>query len=349
MWIVIAFAVGCLSWWLTGRLTADEVRVAPLDRPNDRSLHHVPTPRSGGVAIGVSAVIGLLLVMLLSSPLEESSGRVEQLTWIASAALFLALISYVDDRTGLPVWLRLGCHALAASAVVVGGDVVLPALSVPGVGELGLGQASGPITFAFLLWMTNLYNFMDGMDGFAGGMTVIGFGLLAYWFWIGHQTVCFYIAAIVAAAALGFLIHNFPPAKIFMGDVGSIPIGFLAGSLAVFGYQKRVFDLWVPLVVLAPFIVDASVTLVRRLMRCEKIWDAHREHFYQRLVLIGWGHRKTVLVEYGVMGVCGILAVLYQEATEPLRLVILAGCLVLFLALAGLVTRLEGTRVGTVR
>jgi UDP-N-acetylmuramyl pentapeptide phosphotransferase/UDP-N-acetylglucosamine-1-phosphate transferase len=153
--------------------------------------------------------------------------------------------------------------------------------------------------------------------------------------------VLFAVAIIQAAAATGFLLHNFPPARIFMGDVGSISTGFLAGSLIVLGSREKVFDLWVPLVVFSPFILDATATLARRTFRCEKIWHAHREHYYQRLVLSGWSHRRTVLGEYAVMACCGILAILYHGAPEGWRLIILGTWVVLFLGLARLVDRIQ--------
>ena len=189
--------------------------------------------------------------------------------------------------------------------------------------------------------MANLYNFMDGMDGFAGGMTVIGFGLLGYLGWQAHHPVISVIATLQSAAAAGFLVHNFPPAKIFMGDVGSVSTGFLAAALIVLGCRDGVFDLWVPLIVFSPFILDATVTLARRAFHHEKVWEAHRDHYYQRLVLSGWGHRRTVLAEYGVMALCGGLALFYQYASEAWRLVVLGAWGIVFLYFALAVRGLE--------
>ena len=165
-----------------------------------------------------------------------------------------------------------------------------------------------PFTSLFTVWMINLYNFMDGMDGFAGGMAVIGFSTLAWLGWAdsGFATFCL----IVAAASTGFLIHNFPPAKIFLGDTGSTALGFLAASCSLWGASAGLFPFWVALLVFSPFIADATVTLLRRLLRGEKVWEAHRSHYYQRLVLLGWGHRRTVLAEYALMLACAGSALL---------------------------------------
>ena len=119
-----------------------------------------------------------------------------------------------------------------------------------------------------------------------------------------------------------------------MGDVGSVTSGFLCGALIILGCRDRVFDLWVPFILFSPFILDATITLISRVWQREKIWVAHRTHYYQRLVLSGWGHRKTVLAEYAVMALCGGLAVLYHEVSEEWRLVILGFWGLLFLSLA---------------
>lgn len=346
MWIVLACGVGLLSWRLTDWLAGRASTFGPIDHPNDRSLHHSPTPRTGGAAIVVSALVGIIAWSLIARWTGGESALVSHplpgIIWILGGSLFLAGISFLDDRKGLPVGIRFGCHLLAACGVIFGGEVVMHSLALPGLGAIEFGWAASPLTLAFLLWMTNLYNFMDGMDGFAGGMTVAGFGLMGYFFWIGDQPVASGIAMFQAAAAAGFLLHNFPPARIFMGDVGSISTGFLAGSLAVLGSRERSFDLWVSLLVFSPFILDASVTLLRRALRREKLWRAHREHYYQRLVLSGWSHRRAVLAEYAVMGACGLLALLYHAAAERQRLIILGVWGVLFLALAGLVDRAQG-------
>ena len=348
MWILFACGVGLFSWWLTDRLADKASMLGPIDHPNDRSLHHLPTPRTGGVAIVVSAFIGVVVWSTTAGWTDgESTGRLDRFPEVISilgGTLFLAIVSFLDDRKGLAVLIRFGCHLIAACGAVFGGGVIISSITVPGWGGFELGWAAAPMTLAFLLWMTNLYNFMDGMDGFAGGMTVVGFGLMGYFFWISHHPMMFGIAVIQAAAATGFLVHNFPPARIFMGDVGSISTGFLAGGLIVLGCREKVFDLWVPLVVFSPFIVDATVTLVRRALRHEKIWLAHREHYYQRFVLSGWSHRQTVLMEYGLMLLCGCLAILYQNLTDAWRLAILAIWSMIFVAGGTMVSRLEQRR-----
>jgi UDP-N-acetylmuramyl pentapeptide phosphotransferase/UDP-N-acetylglucosamine-1-phosphate transferase len=261
--------------------------------------------------------------------------------WFIAAALLVGAVSFWDDRVGLPAGLRFGVHSAAAVVVVVGAGLTVPQISFPMIGTWSLGPFGPPLAVLFLLWMTNLYNFMDGMDGFAGGMTVIGFGFLAYVAYRGGQPSLAALALLVIAATAGFLVYNMPPARIFMGDVGSASLGFLAGALSLQGVQEQVFDMWVPVLIFSPFLADATTTLLQRLLRGEKVWQAHREHYYQRLVLSGWSHRKTVLVEYVLMIASGGSALFYIQAGEKGRFGILAGWTLLYVTLARGVSRVE--------
>jgi UDP-N-acetylmuramyl pentapeptide phosphotransferase/UDP-N-acetylglucosamine-1-phosphate transferase len=154
--------------------------------------------------------------------------------------------------------------------------------------------------------MTNLYNFMDGSDGLAGGMAAFGFSSLALAAWLSDALGLAVFCASVAAAALAFLRFNFPLARVFMGDAGSIPLGFLAATLGILGVLQNLWPMLFPLLVFSPFIVDASLTLLRRGIAREKVWQAHRSHYYQRLVRMGWSHRRLALGEYALMAASGV-------------------------------------------
>ncbi len=325
----VVLAVVIVSWWLSGRLANRESRLFVLDHPNERSLHDRPTPRTGGVAILTGLLCGLVLAVLVGVPLKGGSDHAlfgwPASVWIVLLTYGIGVVSFLDDRGGVPISVRFGVHLLAALILVLGARLWIPALSLPVLGSVDLGWLAVPASIGFLVWMTNLYNFMDGMDGFAGGMAVAGGGLLAWFGWAAGHGFLFCMALSVAAAAVGFLIHNFPPARIFMGDAGSASLGFLFGSLMLLGVHDRVFDLWVPIMLFSPFIVDATVTLIRRAVRGERIWEAHRSHYYQRLVLLGWGHRRTVCAEYAFMALCGTLAWGYQVADDRIRLAVLGG------------------------
>jgi UDP-N-acetylmuramyl pentapeptide phosphotransferase/UDP-N-acetylglucosamine-1-phosphate transferase len=163
--------------------------------------------------------------------------------------------------------------------------------------------------------MTNLYNFMDGANGLAGGMAVIGFGALSAAAWLGDAPGLAAFCAAIAAAALAFLRFNFPSARLFMGDAGSIPLGFFAATLGISGAMRGAWPWLFPLLVFSPFIVDASVTLARRALRGEKIWQAHRSHYYQRVVLLGATHRQLALGAYALMLVMAALAFVLRAST----------------------------------
>ena len=293
--------------WLLTRL-----RIV-LDTPNDRSLHHSPKPRAGGLGLLSGVALGAI----------ASVGVLYPVIWIA---LGLALLSFIDDRGHLPVLIRLSGHVLASVAVVfLIGDRSHPVLL--------------PFFFLGLAWMTNLYNFMDGADGLAGGMTVFGFVAYALAAGLqGHHEIGL-VSICVAAAAAGFLVFNFPPARIFLGDVGSIPIGFLAGALGFQGWRAGAWPIVFPVVVFAPFILDATVTLVRRAIRNQPVWRAHRGHYYQRLILSGWTHRRTALVEYALMAVCAVAGI-YMVFSDLSAQFMVAGVLaILLIALMAVVDR----------
>lgn len=290
---VLAFAVALAI----SRRLARRPLAALIDRPNERSLHSVPTPRSGGIAIAVA--LGCAIVVVAAAGV-----RLPGAGWIAAGAAIVAGVSFADDLSHVSPALRLALH-LAAAGLALGAGLVPAAFVLPGV-SVGLGAVAGSV-FAVLLiaWLVNLYNFMDGMDGFAGGMAVIGFGCLAS---LGARAGDQHFAAAtacIAAASAGFLVTNFPPARIFMGDVGSSLLGFLAGIAILTADARGVAPAWVGVLVFSPFVVDATVTLARRVIRREPFWRAHKSHYYQRLVELGWGHRRTVLVEYAVMLAAG--------------------------------------------
>ena len=293
----LAFTVALGSTWLLSR---SDIQLNPLDRPNVRSLHDHPMPRTGGLALLASLGITVPPAWVYFGP---NGG----LGLPALGVALLGVVSYADDRWVLPPWSRLIAHFAAASLLIPGG-FAMQQVQLPVMGALPLGVLGIPLTVLFVVWCINLYNFMDGMDGFAGGMGVIGFTIVALLAHRGGHGALAVIALLVVAANLGFLAFNFPPARIFMGDAGSIPMGFLVAWTALWGVRDRLFPLWVPVLIFSPFIVDATATLIRRMWRGEPFWHAHCSHYYQRLVLHGWGHRKTVLGEYGLMGAVGCTA-----------------------------------------
>ena len=295
-----------------------------MDHPSDRSLHSTPTPRTGGVAILTALTVAIVIGVSLGWLFERSClGQSPGLGLVLLATAALAGHSYWSDLHEIPVLVRLGVQVTAVTIAVWGARLTLDAVRVPTWETIHLGRLAFPITVLALVWMTNLYNFMDGMDGFAGGMTITGFAALAWFGWHGGRPATGWLSLLVVGATVGFVVHNFPPARIFMGDIGSVALGFLAGCLALMGARDDLFEIWVPLLVFSPFVVDATVTLGWRIHRREPVWRPHREHYYQRLVLAGWGHRRTVLAEYALMLACGATGIIYAGVDEGPRLFLL--------------------------
>jgi len=174
--LVSAFVVLALSWWLTRRLSSPQSVLRLLDEPNERSLHSVPTPRTGGLAMVVSLVAGFGVAagLAVADPAVLGPARPTWRTlWVVAAIALVCVVSFLDDRITLPVSRRFALQGVAVLMLVYGGDLAVSAVPIPAIGTLPLAWLSGPVSLLFLLWMANLYNFMDGMDGFAGGMTVI--------------------------------------------------------------------------------------------------------------------------------------------------------------------------------
>jgi len=296
--ILAAFVSLIVALLLTRAFTRPGSSMHILDHPNERSLHTRPTPRTGGVAIVAGILSGGIVLTI-----PFGIGLAPKLLWLGGLAAVIAFVSYLDDRRQLHVWYRLSAHVAVSVLLPVAGLSIGP-LSLPGFTYELSSLSATVVTVLFTVWMINLYNFMDGMDGFAGGMTAIGFGVLAVLGWLNDDHLFAGANMIIAASAVGFLAYNFPPAKIFMGDTGSSTLGLLAAGMSLWGDSSGSVPLWISMLVFSPFIVDATVTLARRFVRREKVWQAHKTHYYQRLVQVGWGHRKTVLLEYGLMVAC---------------------------------------------
>ena len=268
-WSATALALRFLDWR------------AILDRPNERSSHQRPTPRGGGIA--------LVPVILLAWTAVGAASGAGLLHWIVvAAAAFLAAVSWLDDVRGLPPGPRFAAH-IAAVAVVL---ALLPVdrLVFQGILPPILDRAAAGLLW---VWFANLYNFMDGIDGITGVETTslgIGVAIVAT-LGSGLSAAGVPMAPLglaLAAASIGFLLWNWHPARIFMGDVGSVPIGFLAGWLLI---GLAASGAWAAALILpAYYLADATITLARRALRLEAVWRAHREHFYQRAVAAGRSH-----------------------------------------------------------
>ena len=299
-----------------------------LDIPNERSSHTLPIPRGGGIAIVFFSLIGFIVIWQFN-PIWPFSVF---LTYLVGGVL-IAAVSCLDDFHSLPNRIRFAAHSLCAILAILGFGY-FRSISIPFLGQLHLGWIGLLVTFLWIVGLTNAYNFMDGIDGIAGGEGVIaglGWALLG---WVTDEQLVCILGILLATTSLGFLGHNWPPARIFMGDVGSAFLGYTFAILAVIAAQKD------PRLALAggllvwPFVFDTTFTFLRRLRNGENVFAAHRSHLYQRLVTAGYSHRFVTLLYIGLSGAGAILALTWtlnlSGATIIVTLSLPLLCLVLW-------------------
>jgi Fuc2NAc and GlcNAc transferase len=280
--LAVFAAAGLSSWALTGLVRRWMVARSILDVPNARSSHTVPTARGGGLAIAAVVVAGLLGGAALGwLPIQLALA-------LAGGGAMVAAVGWMDDCRGVTVRLRLLVHAAAAvwALAWLGG---FPRLQVSD-SSLFMGVGGWVLAVLGIVWAVNFYNFMDGIDGIAGGQAVVvGVGAGALLMGAGAADLAG-ASFLVAAASFGFLLWNWSPARIFMGDVGSGLLGFLFAALAVASENRGAVPVLVWVLMLGVFVVDATVTLVRRMIEREPLFHAHKKHAYQRAVQAGWSH-----------------------------------------------------------
>lgn len=314
-WSFLSIGVGAaiLAWASLFPLRHYLDRWQAIDIPNERSSHTRPTTRGGGLVIAAVTLVGALLG-IANGPANHWAAP---LVFVGSAAL-VALVSWIDDLRSLSSRVRFAAHS-GAALLVMAAFGWWQVVNLPLIGEVQQGWLGAVATFVWIVGLTNAYNFMDGIDGIAGTQAVIA-GLawaifsITYGAWLGAL-----LAILIAATSLGFLGHNWAPARIFMGDVGS---AFLGYSLAVLPLiiraetQAHVASLpLLALLIVWPFVWDTTFTIIRRWRRGENIWAAHRSHLYQRLVIAGWRHAPVTLL-YAGLALLGV-ALAYLVVRAP--------------------------------
>jgi Fuc2NAc and GlcNAc transferase len=277
--------VAILSAVLTGLMRRYALSQQLMDQPNQRSSHAVPTPRGGGVAIVMAFMLG---IGVMGPPSAVT-------TALVGGGIGVAVVGFVDDHGHIPARWRLLAHFSCAIWILYW--IGTPRLDLMG-NMVDLGALGAVLAALYLVWMLNLYNFMDGIDGIAGVEAVIvgAGGTAVYWATGMPMASEAGLPALLAAATLGFLAWNFPPAKIFMGDAGSGFLGLMLGAFSLQAALARPTLLWCWLVLLGVFIADATVTLIRRLLRGERVYEAHRSHAYQHASREFGAHRPITLV-----------------------------------------------------
>jgi Fuc2NAc and GlcNAc transferase len=329
---LLAVAVMVVAGLLTGAVRRYAIARSLLDHPNERSSHRAPTPRGGGVAIVVAFRAALLWLW--------AAGDVATSPTIAliGAGLWVALVGFLDDHGHIAARWRLGAHFIGAAWVLawIGG---LPALTVFGV-HVQPGWFGHVLAAVLLVWLLNLYNFMDGIDAIAAIEAVtVALGGATLWL-LANGSAAALVPVLLAAASLGFLVWNLPPARIFMGDVGSGFLGLMLGGCAVWSAHEDGRLFWSWLILLGVFVVDATVTLLRRVVRGERFYEAHRSHAYQYAAR-RFGEHRVVSLAVGAINLVWLLPVAALVALGKLD-----GALGLVVAYAPLVALVVRFRAG---
>jgi UDP-N-acetylmuramyl pentapeptide phosphotransferase/UDP-N-acetylglucosamine-1-phosphate transferase len=337
--LLIFIAVAAGSFGLSVICVAGSRRWAVermLDIPNARSSHTQPTPRGGGLGIVIGVLVGalgLLISRILSLPFRE----------IAALILgggIVALVGWLDDIYRLPYRIRLVVQAISSVIILIMVGYIR-IVTIPFVSDIHLYSIGIPIALLWMMGLTNAYNFMDGIDGIAGGQALIaglGWAIIGF---ISGQSFIGLIGLLLAASSLGFLFHNWPPARIFMGDVGSAFIGFILAVLPIIGGQRDPRFMIAGILLVWPFVFDTSFTLIRRLTRGENIYVAHRSHIYQRLVIAGYSHRFVTLVYMALAAAGTIIALLWYIRAPFVNVAVIVLPIVLFAGLWRFTVRAE--------
>jgi len=288
--IILSLALFLVSAFITRQLVVNSHRFSKMDIPNERSSHLTPTPRGVGIAFVAASLAGILL-LLLNSELDRAD-----LLALCCAGAIAAIAGHLDDRQKISgATIRLGFHALGAIILIVG--IGFPSQISLFDRTVNTGVIGSILGVLYLVWLLNLFNFMDGTDGIAASEAIFVCVAGAILNFHVLSDINFSAAAIIlASCTFGFLIYNWSPAKIFMGDVGSGYLGIVIGGLSLIAANQDPELLWVWIILLAVFVSDATVTLIRRLLRKQKPHVAHRSHAYQHLAIRLNSHAKVALL-----------------------------------------------------
>ncbi len=269
-----------------------------LDIPNKRSSHDTPVPKSGGIAIVCTFLAGVIAIYAIA---DVTMIKGSFFLGFVISALLIAIVSLVDDLITTQFFFRLSSQAISAIVVMAFG-IVINEVTLPWTGKVSIGIFGYIITFFWIVGLTNAFNFMDGINGLAGGTAAIVCLFFSYICFSHGSNFAYIICYTITAGAVGFLLYNFPHAKLFMGDVGSAFLGFVFASLAIIAalYDHSHTSLFVMPLLLFHFIYDTFFTFMRRLLSGEYVFEAHRSHLYQLLHQLGHSHAQVSLFYWGI-------------------------------------------------
>jgi len=306
------------------------IRIGAVDHPNYRKVHASVMPRIGGLAIFGAFLIGYAILL----PKDEHA------TGILIGALIIITLGFLDDMLEITAKAKLAGQLAAAIVVVAWGGLQIEFVNLPFIGQFDFGYLSIPITIIWIIGITNAINLIDGLDGLAAGVSTIALIAIAVMAMIMGNVFVVATAAILAASSLGFLFYNFHPAKIFMGDTGSLFLGFMISVLALLGFKNvAVVALIIPVIILGIPISDTFFAIVRRIRMKQSITAPDKSHLHHCLLRSGFSHRQTVLIIYALAILFGVAAVLFSQATvwgAIMLIVVMLLAIELFVEIIGL-------------
>ncbi len=304
--LAVAFIAAILLTPLVKRLA---FRLGAVDAPNYRKVHARIMPRLGGLAIYCAFIIGFFFLKIVTGFESEYAYA------IIIAATIIVFTGIIDDMREISAKAKLLGQVIAACIVVFGGGIQMNFINLPFDGILNFGWLAIPLTIIWIVGVTNAVNLIDGLDGLAAGVSTIALATLAAMAMIMGNGIVIAMASILAAATLGFLVFNFHPAKIFMGDTGALFLGFMISVLALLGFKNvTVISFIIPIIILGVPISDTFFAIVRRLRQKKKWSDPDKSHLHHRLLDLGFSHRQTVLLIYAIAAVFGVVAIVFSMA-----------------------------------
>ncbi|MEJ8767025.1 MraY family glycosyltransferase [Oceanobacillus sp. HCA-5259] len=312
--LAIAFTIALVSSFvLTYPIKRFSIWVGAVDFPNNRKIHKKVTPRLGGLAIFLGALLGGLYLF----------PRHEHMPEIFFGALVIVITGALDDRFDIKPIAKLTGQLVAASFLVSSG-LIIERITIPFIGMIDLGFFSVLITVLWVVGVTNAINLIDGLDGLATGVTTIALVSIFIMAIIDGQLIAASLSIVIIGSNLGFLYHNFYPAKIYMGDTGSNFLGYMVAAISMLGLFKNIafFSFVVPIIVLAIPIFDTLVAIVRRAYNKKSIMTADNKHIHYQMIRAGYSHRQTVLIMYVFGAVFGGLAILFSTVSTKFSLVV---------------------------
>ncbi|MEK4634143.1 glycosyltransferase family 4 protein [Bacillus sp. 4A_MP3] len=315
--IVVAFFVSVLTVLIiTPLIKKLAIKVGAVDKPNHRKIHSKTMPRMGGLAIFIGVIVGVVC----SGIYHET-----KMTAIIVGAFVIIFLGIIDDRYQLSAKVKFIIQ-LAVGIMIVSTGLKMEFFSVPFLSErIELGWLSYPLTVLWIVGITNAMNFIDGLDGLAAGLSVIGLSTIAFMAFTGGKVLILSLSLVVIGSTLGFLVYNFHPAKIFMGDTGSLFLGYVISILSLLGLYKSVtlFSIVIPIIILGVPIFDTTFAVIRRIINNQPFYTPDKSHIHHRLIAYGLSHRMSVVIIYLIGCIFSFSAILLKSATVWLSLFII--------------------------